>query len=406
MATAKEVVVTGISLTTALGNSASENWTRLMAGESAIALRQPFVDLAPGPLAMIGKRPASLTKMVRQLAQQAWHDAGLATEEVWRSRSESTLESASESVSKDCGVVIGSSRSSLQVLELMAAYQREFPGQLAGNWLEALAHSPALNAANAIGATGPLLAPMAACATGIWAVAQAANLIRSGQCQRVVAGAVEAPITPLTVAGFRKMGALAPTGCYPFDTAREGFVLGEGGALMVLESADVAAARGARIYGKVLGAGMTNDSHHISSFDPSYEMGKRAVQRCLEQSQLWPEEIDAVHTHGTSTVQNDRMEAALIQNLMAKRNSKPLPVMSSKGATGHTLGASGAVITVLGLVSLWRQEAIPCVGLSQAAFDLDFVQSGQPTVLRNLLCFSFGFGGQNAVLALASAAND
>ena len=394
MTAVRDVVVTGIGLTTALGNSTSENWIKLMAGKSAITLRQPFIDLAPGPLAMIGKRPIPLIETAQHLAQQAWRDAGLSTEEGGQAKSIAALE--------ECGVVIGSSRSSLQVLEVMAAYQRASPGQLAGDWLAALAHSPALSVANTIGAAGPLLAPMAACATGIWAVAQAADLIRTGQCQRVVAGAVEAPITPLTIAGFRKMGALAQTGCYPFDVEREGFVLGEGGALMVLESADTATARGARSYGKVLGVGITNDSHHVSSFDPSHEMGKRAVKQCLERSKLQPEQVDAVHTHGTSTLQNDQMEAALIKSLIETRRGEPLLVMASKGATGHTLGASGAVVVALGLISLWRQEVAPCVGLRQPAFNLDFVQHARTAVLGNLLCFSFGFGGQNAVLALES----
>ncbi|MEM8505761.1 MAG: beta-ketoacyl-ACP synthase [Cyanobacteria bacterium P01_D01_bin.1] len=385
MTVTKQVVVTGISLSTALGESTLENWTRLMAGESAIAFRQPFLDLEPMPLAMQGKQPVLLEEMITSLAQRAWVDAG------WH-----------EAAGEGCGVAVGSSRSHLQTLEMMALGQRQHPGQAEGNWLAALAHGPAVTVARTVGATGPLLAPMAACATGVWAIAQAADLIRTGQCERVIAGAVEAPITPLTIAGFRKMGALAKTGCYPFDVNREGFVLGEGGALMVLESETLAMRRGARIYGKILGVGLTNDSHHVSSFDPSYRMGRRAIALCLERSGLKISAVDAVHTHGTSTVQNDQMEASLTSELIAKRKGKSLPVMASKGATGHTLGAAGAVIVALGLLSLWQQQAIPCTGLQQAAFDLDFVQTGRAMTLQNILCFSFGFGGQNAVIALAA----
>ena len=187
-------------------------------------------------------------------------------------------------------------------------------------------------------------------------------------------------------------------------------MLGEGGALMILESALLAVGRGARIYGRILGAGITNDSHHMSSFDPSYDMGRKAIALCLKRSGLKVEEIDAVHTHGTSTLQNDRMEASLIAALAAQRQAHSLQahslrahsptVMATKGATGHTLGASGAVIVALALIGLWRQQIFPCVGLRQPAFDLDFVRTGQAALLRNLLCFSFGFGGQNAVLAL------
>ncbi|MEO1636638.1 MAG: beta-ketoacyl-ACP synthase [Cyanobacteria bacterium J06631_9] len=385
-----DVVVTGLAMATALGDTAAENWTRLMAGESAIALRQPFLDLAPGPLAMMGKEPAALQPMTVDLARQAWEDAGLNL----------GLE-ASLGFGERCGVVVGSSRSHLQTLEEMSQQQRQMPGQVEGNWLGALAHGPAIAVAKTVNAQGPLLAPMAACATGVWAIAQAAELIQSGVCDRVVAGAVEAPITPMTIAGFRKMGALAKTGCYPFDIAREGFVLGEGGALMVLESAALASARSAKqIYGKVLGVGITNDSHHVSSFDPSYEMGQRAVALCLARSGLAAKDIDAVHTHGTSTLQNDQMEAALISHLQTLRGSAAMAVMATKGATGHTLGASGAVIVGCGLLSLHHQALLPCVGLKEAGFNLAFVREGRAAQLRNLLCFSFGFGGQNAVLAL------
>ena len=375
-----DVVVTGIGLTTALGPTAEITWQRLMAGESAIALRQPFVDLAPGPLAMMGKHPAELDSLIAPLVAAACQDAGLSKDSLATDR---------------CGVVLGSSRSHLQQWERMAiAHTKNEPIQ---NWLSSLPHQPAISVAQQIGARGPVLAPMAACATGVWAVVQGADLIRSGVCDRVLAGAIEAPITPLTIAGFRKMGALAKTGCYPFDVNREGFVLGEGGALMMLESAKAAEARGASAYGKVLAAGITNDSHHVSSFDPSYAMGQQAVDLCLQRSGLLPEEIDAVHTHGTSTAQNDRMEASLIQ----QRLSSDVQVMATKGATGHTLGASGALIVALSLLSLREQAVVPCIGLKEADFDLNFVRASQQAKIEKMLCFSFGFGGQNAVLALS-----
>lgn len=398
----QDVVVTGIGLTTALGETALTTWAKLMAGESAIALRQPFLDLDPGPLAMIGKAPVNLSAMTRRLALAAWKDAGLT---LGTGAGDNWGDDCSSDRVSDCATVVGSSRSHLQVLENMSFQQRQRPNYIKGDWLRSLAHTPALTVAQTVSARGPLLAPMAACATGVWAIAQAADLIRSGQCRRAIAGAVESPITRLTLAGFQKMRALAQTGCYPFDIAREGFVLGEGGALLVMEPAAAAAARGARVYGKVLGVGLTNDSHHVSAFDPTYRMGWRAVEMCLARSGLGASEVDAVHTHGTSTVQNDRMEASLILALRAARSPgrKRLPVMASKGATGHTLGASGAVIVALGLMSLYRQRLAPCVGLHTAGFELDFVHRGEKARLEKLLCFSFGFGGQNAVIALGKA---
>lgn len=422
------VVVTGLGLSTALGSTALTTWQKLMAGESAIALRQPFLDLDPIPLAMAGKEPLLLDDIVTSVVQAAWVDAGLGklgSKGVGRwgethfadrgacdaASSRGAVLNGELGLGTDCGVVIGSSRSHLRAWERMAISQRQSPGTVVGDWLGTLPQGPAMVAAQLVGAGGPVLAPMAACATGVWAIVQAADLIRSGQCSRVIAGAVESPITPLTIAGFRKMGALATTGCYPFDLRREGFVLGEGGAVMVLESAALAAARGAQnIYGEVLATGITNDSHHVSSFDPSYAMGRRALDLCLQRSGLVPSDVDAVHVHGTSTQQNDRMEASLIEQQLGLA----VPVMATKGSTGHTLGASGALIVALSLMSLKEQQLLPCVGLQEAEFGLNFVRASKgeatPTPqavplanpLKKMLCFSFGFGGQNAVLALSA----
>ncbi len=387
MKSSTAVVVTGLGLSTALGFNALTTWQKIKAGESAIALHQPFLDLAPLPLAMGNKSPLGLAAIIEQVTQAAWEDAGLAL-----SRSE---------LADDCGVVVGSSRSYLRDWEAMVSQQRRACASVTSDWLKALPHGPAVSVAKIVGSAGPVLAPMAACATGIWAIAQAADLIRSGRCQRVIAGAVESPITPLTLAGFGKMGALAKTGCYPFDQRREGFVLGEGGALLVLESAAVAAARGARVYGQILAAGLSNDAHHVSSFAPSYRMGGRSLKSCLQRNELAPQDIDAVHVHGTSTAQNDRMEA----NLIAPALGRQVPVMATKGATGHMLGASGAVTVALSLISLQQQALLPCVGLKTADFDLNFVRLGFNQALtkplQNILCFSFGFGGQNAVIALS-----
>jgi 3-oxoacyl-[acyl-carrier-protein] synthase II len=159
---------------------------------------------------------------------------------------------------------------------------------------------------------------MAACATGIWAIAQGFELIQTGQCQRVIAGAVEAPITPLTLAGFDRMGALASTGSYPFDRNREGLVLGEGGAVLVLESAQLAKQRSASVYGQLLGFGLTCDAHNVSSPAPGGKSAIAAVKQCLERSHLSPTDINYIHAHGTSTQLNDQNEAQLIQCLFPK----------------------------------------------------------------------------------------
>jgi len=262
--------------------------------------------------------------------------------------------------------------------------------------LDTLPHMGAIAAARQIGATGTVLAPMAACATGIWAIAQGYELIKTGQCDRAIAGAIEAPITPLTLAGFNQMGALAQTGAYPFDRHREGLVLGEGGAVFVLESAELALRRSARVYGQVLGAGLTADAYHPNTPEPNAKSAIAAVSSCLKRSSLSPKEINYIHAHGTATNLNDRTEAQLIRQMF----SQGVPLSSTKGATGHTLGASGALGVAFCLMALEDQTLPPCVGLKEPEFELDLVTVARPAEIQNALCFSFGFGGQNAVLAV------
>jgi 3-oxoacyl-[acyl-carrier-protein] synthase II len=239
---------------------------------------------------------------------------------------------------------------------------------------------------------------MAACATGIWSIARAVDLIRTGECQRAIAGAVEAPITPLTVAGFNRMGALANAGCYPFDENREGFVLGEGGALFVLESAELASRRGAKIYGRVSGFGLTNDACHVNAPDLGGKSAIAAVNQCLKRSNLAAVDIDFIHAHGTATELNDRHEALLIQKLFHPR----VAVSSTKGATGHTLGASGALGVAFCLMSIKYQMLPPCAGMKKPGFELDFVRCARSAIVRNAVCLSFGFGGQNAAIVLSA----
>jgi len=421
-----EVVVTGIGLVSALGQLQS-SWQRLLNGESAIREHQPFPDLPALPLAMIGEAATSLDKLTPLVVADALEDAALATP------------------MPECGVVIGSSRGCQAVWEQLALKWREqdygergggeegrtkqklgqqrytdkntmpsnlptsplppflatsdsqFPKISLEHWLDTLPDRAALSAARQIGSKGPVLAPMAACATGIWALAQGFELIQTGRCQQVVAGALEAPITQLTLAGFNKMGALAKTGAYPFDKHREGLVLGEGGAVLVLESAENALRRGVRIYGQLLGFGLTCDAYHLSALAPDRHSATTAVKQCLHRSHLCLTEIDYIHAHGTSTRLNDHNEAQLIQRLFPQR----VPVSSTKGAMGHTLGASGAIGAAICLMALKHQLLPPCVGLQQPEFSLDFLKSQRPGKIQHVLCFSFGFGGQNAVAALA-----
>ncbi|NET54649.1 MAG: beta-ketoacyl-ACP synthase [Symploca sp. SIO2E6] len=417
-----QIVVTGIGLVSALGGL-KPSWQRLLAGESSIKIHQPFPDLSPRPLALINQTSSALEELTQLAVAEALQDAAL------------------EMPLPDCGVVIGSSRGCQASWEQLArgmggwgdgemgrwgdkgdldTYQfltshSSFPNdkqqttnnkqQTTNNkqqttnlehWLDLLPHQAAIATARQVGAIGPVLAPMAACATGIWAIAQGFELIQTGCCQRVIAGAVEAPVTRLTLAGFDKMGVLATTGAYPFDRHREGLVLGEGAAVLILESADLAFRRGVPVYGQILGFGLTSDAYHAITPNPDRESAIAAVKQCLERSHISPAEIDYIHAHGTSTQLNDQKEAELMQKLFPQG----VPVSSTKGATGHTLGVSGALGAAFCLMALRHQLLPPCVGLQESDFDLDLVIKPRREEVQRVLNFSFGFGGQNTVMAL------
>ncbi|BAZ50381.1 beta-ketoacyl synthase [Nostoc sp. NIES-4103] len=381
-----KVVVTGIGLISSLGASLENSWQKLIAGKSGIKWLQPFPELEPLPLGLIGKQPTKLSILTESVVASALKDAGLVPP------------------LPDCAVIIGSSRSYQASWESLARqmHNLEKEEEKLDNWLDTLPHMNAIAAARQIGASGIVLTPMAACATGLWAIAQAAFLVQSGQCQQAIAGAVEAPITPLTIAGFQQMGALAKTGAYPFDLHREGLVLGEGGAVFVLESAELARQRQARVYGEVLGFGLTTDAYHPNQPEPQGKSAIAAVEQCLKRSSLTSADIDYIHAHGTATQLNDSIESLVIQRLFPQK----VAVSSTKGATGHTLGASGALGVAFSLLAL-QQKIIPsCVGLQKPEFDLDLVMTTRQSEIQRALCFSFGFGGQNAVVALGKSANN
>ncbi|NET02358.1 MAG: beta-ketoacyl-ACP synthase [Sphaerospermopsis sp. SIO1G2] len=383
-----KVVVTGIGLISALGNSWRESWVNLLSLKTGIKLHQPFSELSELPLGLIFDTPCQLNTLNQKVVSDALADANLVTP------------------LPNCAVVIGSSRGYQGRWENLAKQLHHSSHFLVNSdhpekieyWLNTLPHENAMAVARQISASGTVLAPMAACATGIWAIAQATMLIQTGQCQRAIAGAVEAPITPLTICGFQQMGALAQTGAYPFDLHREGFVLGEGGAVFILESAELAKQRQAEIYGEILGFGLTADAFHGNKPDPDGKSVISAIKQCLQRSHLQPQDIDYIHTHGTATVLNDKLENKVIRSVFPDH----VAVSSTKGATGHTLGASGALGIAFSLLSLKYKILPPCVGLHKPEFNLNFVTTATKKQIEQSLCLSFGFGGQNAAIALGA----
>ncbi len=382
------VVVTGIGLVSALGNSLEDSWQNLLSLKTGIKLHQLFPALGKIPLGLINQQPSDLSTLTQMVVHSALENAELVAS------------------LPDCAVVIGSSRSYQASWEKFAQqmYGQDTNRELLNleNWLDTLPLMNAIAVARQIGSCGTVLAPMAACATGIWAISQAAMLIQSGQCQRAIAGAVEAPVTPLTICGFQQMGALAKTGAYPFDLHREGLVLGEGGAVFVLESAELAKQRQVKpenIYGEILGFGLTADAFHGNKPESEGKSAIAAIKQCLERSNLTPADIDYIHAHGTATLLNDRIESKIIQSLFHPK----VAISSTKGSTGHTLGASGALGVAFSLLSFKHKILPPIVGLQQPEFDLNFVTTARNTEIQKLLCLSFGFGGQNAAIALGSS---
>ena len=372
-----DVVVTGIGLRCCLG-SLQQTWESLINLKSGIKKHQPFGEFPPYPLGLIAAKPTALNHLTQLVLTEALEDANL------------------KPPLPDCGVVIGSSRSCQASWEFFASQKYQPNNNYLSHWLDTLPHQPAILTARYISTSAPVLAPMTACATGIWAIAQGYELIQQGLCNRVIVGAVETPITELTLAGFDKIGALATTGCYPFDRYREGLVLGEGGAMLVLESAELALSRDVSIYGQILGLGLNCDAYHMSAPEESGKTAIRAIKQCLQQAGLNPTDIDYIHAHGTGTKLNDAREARIIQHLF----SHDLAVSSTKGATGHTLGASGAMASALSFMALKNQQLPPNIGLTTPEFELNVVTNPGYYKVENVLCFSFGFGGQNAIIAL------
>jgi 3-oxoacyl-[acyl-carrier-protein] synthase II len=258
------------------------------------------------------------------------------------------------------------------------------------------------------GLKGPSYGVVSACAAGTHAIGSAMRAIQYGDATAVVAGGTEAALTPLSRAAFAAVDALSPSGISrPFDARRDGFVMGEGAGVLVLENGEAARARGARILAIVRGYGATSDAFHITAPPASGEGAAAAISRALEDAGLTPDDLVYVNAHGTSTPINDRAETAALKTALGER-AKTIPISSTKSAIGHLLGAAGAVEAVATILALRARLLPPTIGLEQPdpELDLDYI----PNLARTLdldegrravaISNSFGFGGHNAVLCL------
>ncbi|MBI5787639.1 MAG: beta-ketoacyl-ACP synthase II [Candidatus Schekmanbacteria bacterium] len=257
------------------------------------------------------------------------------------------------------------------------------------------------------GCKGPNLSVVTACATGTHAIGEAARIIQRGDAKAMIAGGTEAVVTPLTIGGFAAMKALSTCNdqpqkaSRPFDARRDGFVMGEGAGIVVLEELEYAKARGAKIYAELIGYGTSGDAYHISSPSPDGEGAISCMRNCLQDAGIQPQEVDYINAHGTSTPINDSLETMAIHQVFGQHASK-VAISSTKSMTGHLLGAAGGVEAVICLLAMERGIIPPTINYEHPdpACDLDYVPNqARKQEVKVSLSNSFGFGGTNATLA-------
>jgi len=259
------------------------------------------------------------------------------------------------------------------------------------------AQKPVLDAQETFGISAPCQVISNACASGTNAIGHAFECVRSGRYERILTGGYDA-LSELVFVGFDSLQASTPEKCRPFDRDRTGMVLGEGAAILALENLDAARARGARVLAEVTGYGMSTDNFHLTQPDPSGIGPRRAMERALESAQISAEAIDYINAHGTATPFNDAAEGKAISKLFGR-----VPVSSTKGMMGHSLGAAGAIEVVVCLLALQHQFLPGNInfGAPDENIDLNVIANkARPAVLRTVLSNSFGFGGTNASIAI------
>lgn len=408
----KRVVVTGMGCVSPLGNDVSTLWENLLKGKSGVGPLTLFdTSEHPSkiaaevkgfdPAALFGNREARRMDRFAQFgvasAQQALQNSGLLINDANRER---------------IGVIIGSGIGGMGTLfeQLKVYYERG-----------AMRVSPLLvpmmlpDSAGGIvaimeGLRGPNVSVSAACATGNYAIGMAMSIIREDQADVVLAGGAEAVITPIAMAGMANMNALTASyedeperASRPFDLNRDGFVMGEGGAVLVLESLEHAHARGAKILAEVTGYGATNDAYHITAPAENGEGAATCMRIALQDAALCETDIDYINAHGTSTPPNDKSETGAIKAIFGEY-AYQIPVSSTKSMTGHLLGAAGALEALICIQVLQTGMLPPTINYEtpDPECDLDYVpnQARQASV-QHTLSNSFGFGGHNASLILS-----
>ncbi len=411
----RRVVITGLGAITPLGQGMKETWSAMKQGRNGISLLPDELRDKSGvavgamvkgfdPGERISRKEARRMELFTQYAvwaaMEAWDDAGLTTDGLNMKR---------------VGVSVGSGIGGIETIteQTLTMADKGHDRVSAFFITKAIINLAAGHVAIALGAKGPCDSIVTACATGTDSVGHGYDAIKLGRADVVVAGGVESAMTALSLAGFKQLTALSTSNdpgraSIPFDAERNGFVMGEGAGVLVLEELEHAKARGARIYGELSGYGQSCDAYHVTAPEPSGEGAMDAMANAIADAGLKPEDIDYINAHGTSTPPNDRTETLAIKHLFGDRASK-LAVSSTKSMTGHLLGAAGAVEAAVTAMAVYEGFAPPTIGYQtpDPECDLDVVPNeGRSMTIRNAISNSFGFGGHNSCIAISQYKED
>ena len=407
-----EVVVTGLGMTTPVGGDVASSWSAILAGQSGVRpIDAEWIAEQPSRIAgQLAVEPSEvLTKVETRRLDRSQQAAVIAAREAWQDAGAPTVEP--ERLGTVIGTGIGGVTSLLEAYDTLneRGWSRVSPHMVT----MIMPNGPAAVVGLEIGARAGVHSPVSACASGAEAIANAARMIRDGRADVVLTGGTEAVICGITMAGFSAMRALStrnddPTAASrPYDTDRDGFVMGEGAGIVVLESRDHAKARGASIYGVYGGAGMTSDGHHIAQPDPEGGGAARAMTAALADAGVSAADVHHVNAHATSTPQGDIAEAVAIRRALGSDADQAL-VTGTKSMTGHLLGGAGAIESIFTILALRDRTAPPTINLENmdpeihipvAANSPHELPSGDIAALNN----SFGFGGHDVALVFRSA---
>ncbi|MFZ9271657.1 MAG: beta-ketoacyl-ACP synthase II [Prochlorococcaceae cyanobacterium] len=405
----RRVVITGLGAVTPIGNTTSQYWEGLSSGRNGVAGISLFdasrhacrfaaevkdFDSSGWLEPKEAKRWDRFCQFGVVAAKQAVQHAGLSIDESNQHR---------------VGVAIGSGVGGLLMMETQAQVLHERgPDRVSPFCVPMMIPNMATGlAAIALGAKGPSTAVATACAAGSNAIGDAFRLIQLGLADAMVCGGAESAITPLGVAGFASAKALSfrnddpATASRPFDAERNGFVIGEGAGVLVLESLEHAQARGATVLAEIVGYGMTCDAHHITAPSPGGVGGAEAIRLAIQDAKLEPADVDYINAHGTSTPANDKNETSAIKSALGER-AYQIPVSSTKSMTGHLLGGSGGIEAVAAVLAIQHQVVPPTINYQNPdpECDLDYVPNqARDAKVDVVLSNSFGFGGHNVCLA-------